>query len=133
MKCVRTALLLAFVCCMGQQLPAADAPAKRKPREALQAFNDLIGSWRATGTPEGTREERQRGFWTETLSWEWQFKGPDAWLTVAFDKGKHFAGGELRYLPDQDRFQLAVTNTAKERLTFTGPLKERVLTLERED
>src|SRR3712207_992209 len=77
--------------------PAADQP-KRGPKEALQAFNDLIGDWRATGVPEGTREKRQREFWTESLNWSWQFKGDDAWLTVGFDKGKHFTGGELRYL-----------------------------------
>src|SRR5262249_37920567 len=59
-------------------------------RKALQPFNDLIGTWRATGTPEGTREEKQRGFWTESLTWAWAFKGDDAWLTVTFDKGKHF-------------------------------------------
>src|SRR5262245_59151074 len=49
--------------------------AKQKPADGLRALNDLIGSWRATGTPEGTREEKQRGFWTETISWSWQFKG----------------------------------------------------------
>jgi hypothetical protein len=132
MNRVGTGLVVLLVVVTAREAATADKP-KRTPKEALQAFNDLIGSWRGTGLPEGTREEKQRGFWTETLSWEWQFKGPDVCLTVAFDKGKHFVGGELHYLPDQDKFQLNVTNTAKESLTFTGPLKERVLTLERED
>ena len=87
----------------------ADAPVQRSPREALQAFNDLIGSWNATGEPEGTRQEKQRGFWTESLRWRWQFKGDDAWLKVAVDKGKYFSNGELRYLPDKDLFQLTRT------------------------
>src|SRR5207302_1721853 len=61
---------------------SADGPVQRSPKEALQAFNDLIGSWNATGEPEGTRQEKQRGFWTETLRWQWQFKGEDVCLKV---------------------------------------------------
>src|SRR5262249_20860896 len=110
-----------------------DTPAGKRPREALQAFNDLIGSWRCTGQPEGTRAERQRGFWTEAMAWEWQFKGDDAWLEVAFDKGKHFTKGELRYLPGEDRYRFTVETPAKETLTFVGALADRRLTLERND
>ena len=133
MKFVRNVLLLALVLSAGPHMLAADPPAKRKPKEALQAFNDLIGSWRATGTPEGTREERQRGFWTETLTWEWQFKGADAWLKIAFDKGKHFSKGELHYLPEKDHYQLTLVTNDKQTLTFTGTLDDRRLTLVRED
>ena len=114
-------------------LGAADGPTKRSPKEALQAFNDLIGQWKGTGTPEGTREEKDKGFWVESLNWRWQFKGEDAWLHVSFEKGKHFLKGDLRYLPDQDQFQFTVLTTAKENLTFTGRLQDRRLTLERTD
>jgi hypothetical protein len=113
--------------------PAADAPAKRSAREALKPLNDLIGSWRATGTPEGTREEKQKGFWTETLTWGWQFKGNDAWLTVTFDKGKYFTKGELRYLADKDSYELKLTTPDKESLAFVGKLDDGRLTLARED
>jgi hypothetical protein len=110
------------------------APAeKRSAREALQPFNDLIGSWRATGTPEGTREEKQRGFWTESQTWGWQFKGNDAWLTLVIDKGKHFQRGELRYLPEQDAYRLTLTTLTRENLTFEGKRDDRRLTLTRED
>jgi hypothetical protein len=112
---------------------AAQPPAKRTAKEALQAFNDLIGSWKGTGTPEGTREEKQRGFWIETIRWEWQFKAGDAWLTLAFDKGKHFRKGELRYLPDRDRFRLTLQTTAGETMAFEGALRDQRLTLERLD
>src|SRR5437879_1449192 len=82
--------------------PAADTPKVELPksaRDALQPFNVLVGSWRGSGAPEGTKEERAAGAWTETVEWVWKFKDQDAWLEVTFDKGKHFTRGELRYTP----------------------------------
>ena len=112
---------------------AADDAPKRSPREALQAFNDLIGSWRGSGEPNGTREDKQKGFWQETIAWQWQFKGDDAWLAAAIDKGKYFTAAELRYLPDGDRYQLTMRTPAKEELVFKGTLADRRLTVERID
>jgi hypothetical protein len=113
----------------------ADAPkAGKTPREALHPFGDLIGSWRATGIPTGTREEQQKGFWTENLAWEWKFKGSDAWLEVVIKDGKYFTSGELRYVPGKDNFELKLKTSGKETVSFTGTLnKEKVLTLEREE
>jgi hypothetical protein len=111
----------------------AEQPAKRSPKEGLRALNDLIGSWRASGTPTGTREEQQRGFWTETQSWSWQFKGDDAWLKADFEKGKYFSKGELHYVPEKDLYAFTVTTPAKDSLIFEGKLKDNVLTFERED
>jgi hypothetical protein len=110
-----------------------DAPmAKRTLKEALQPFNDLIGTWRATCEPgQGTREEKQKNFWTEGISWEWQFKGDDAWLKVAFDKGKHYTAGELRYLPDTDRYRLTLQTPAKATEVFEGVFENKRLILER--
>jgi YHS domain-containing protein len=112
---------------------AENKTATQKPSDALRALNDLIGSWRASGTPEGTREEKQRGFWTETIRWTWQFKGGDVALKAEFDKGKYFSKGELRYLPDKDQYRLSLTTPSKDVLHFQGPLKDHVLTLDRED
>jgi YHS domain len=109
----------------------ADPPASPTPREALQPFGDLIGTWRGTGTlvvPLGAKAD----FWSETSAWEWVFKGNDAWLKATFDKSKNFTGGELRYVPAKDEFTFTVRTPAKETLTYTGSLKERVLKLERE-
>src|SRR5439155_22791050 len=50
-----------------------------------------------------------------------------------FDKGKYFARGELRYLPDKDRYQLKVQTVKKDELVFEGALKDKKLTLERAD
>ena len=126
---------------LGSLLLAALAPAavaddgapKCTPKEALHAFNDLIGSWRASGEPFGTREEKQKGFWQETIAWQWQFKGDDAWLSATFDKGKYFTSAELRDLPDDDRYQLTLHTAAKDDLTFKGALDDHRLTVERTD
>jgi len=122
------ALTALVVCCLS--LPG-QAPAKKGPREALAPFNDLIGTWRAVGTPAGTREEQQKGFWNENMSWEWKFKGPDAWLEVVFKDSKNFTAGELRYDAAKDSFVFTAKTPAKETLTFGGQLsKEKVLTLD---
>jgi YHS domain-containing protein len=116
---------------------AADQPAAKSPRAALQPFSDLIGKWRGTGTPFGTQEEKQKRFWTEKMAWEWQFKDKDAWLKVAFDKSRNFTAGELRYVPAKDHFTLTLTTLKKEKITYVGALeirdKTKVLTLERDD
>jgi hypothetical protein len=127
-------LCLASLCLLLTCLLAADESAKRTPKEALQTFNDLIGNWRGIGEPAtGSREEKQKGFWEESISWEWRFKSGDAWLCAAIDKGKHFSAGELRYLPERDVYALELTTPAKETLTFEGTFKDKRLTLERHD
>ena len=129
MKLANALLVLAVTLAPG--VVGADAP-QRSTKEALQAFNDLIGSWRGTAVPGGSSEDQRRGFWTETINWQWQFKGQDAWLKVDFDKSKQFQSGTLRYLPEKDLYQLTVLTPAKETQTFTGQLAKRVLTLQRE-
>src|SRR3982750_769259 len=88
-------------------LATLSAEPAKAPRETLKPLNILVGSWKGTGTPEGSPDERQKGHWTETVAWEWQFKGDDAWLGVTFDKGKFFARGELR--PAGDKLELKLT------------------------
>lgn len=126
-SCLALTVLLAFA-----PADTADKPGVR-PKEALRVFNDLIGTWRGTGQPEGSRAEKQRGFWVETLNWEWEFKGEDAWLTVAFEKGKYFTQGELRALPKKGQYELKVQTPAKETLTFVGLFADSRLTLDRTD
>ena len=113
--------------------PGADPAAPKSAKEALQPFNVLIGSWKGTGMPEGTREERQNGLWVETLRWGWQFKGDNAWLVVTVDKGKHYTDGELRYNAGKGNYQLTLTTHDKSTVTFAGTLKDKILTLDRTD
>jgi hypothetical protein len=133
MRCAAKGLTLLLLALLAQAGLTADKPAERTPREALKPFNDLIGSWKAIGTPEGKLPEKQKGLWEETISWEWQFKDNDAWLKATFDKGKYFTECTLRYLPDKEQYQLSLTTTDEQKLTFTGPLKEHRLTVERQD
>jgi hypothetical protein len=115
--------------------PNDTSPKAISPKEALQPFNVLVGSWKGTGIPEGTKEERAAGTWSETIAWSWQFKDNDAWLNATFDKGKHFTKGELRYTPDKDqaRFTFTLSAPDKSTQTYVGTLKKEVLTLDRTD
>jgi hypothetical protein len=128
-------VLLLYVGTILPNPPKSDSPKPASAKDALLPFNVLVGSWKGTGTPEGTKEERSAGIWTETIAWSWQFKGDDAWLTATFEKGKHFAKGELRYTPDKDepRFTFTLTAPDKSAFTYVGTLKDKVLALDRTD
>jgi hypothetical protein len=112
---------------------AGEATAAKSPKEALQAFNDLIGSWRGTGEPAGSIEERQRNFWQEKIAWEWQFKKDDVFLRADISRGKYFTAAELRYLPEQERYRLTAHTPSRQALAFEGKLDGKRLTLERKD
>jgi YHS domain-containing protein len=114
-------------------LVSADGPAAPDPRQALQPFNALIGAWRGTGIPEGTAEEKRAGFWSEALAWEWQFPKSGPQLILAFDKGKYFARATLRPLAQTQRYQLRLTDHQNVETTFEGTLRERTLTVDRDD
>src|SRR5262249_62066953 len=81
---IRQAVLIGILAAAaGQATLTADGPAARSPKEALQPFNDLIGSWKGTGEPPRA-PGKQPEFWLETVSWEWQFKGPARPRQVGF-------------------------------------------------
>jgi hypothetical protein len=127
MNPVRVAALLVLAIGIGGA-SGADPP-RRTPREALQAFNDLVGSWRITGEPAG----QPREFWQEKVAWQWRFQGKEAWLQAQFDKGRCFSTAELHYLPGRDAFRLSVHTTAGRKLVFEGPLADRRLVVQRHD
>jgi hypothetical protein len=116
-------------------LNAASATAaneKRSTKEALQALNDFIGTWKGSGGPEKPRPDPKET-WNETVDWAWRFKGNDAWLVMTIKNGKYFQSGELRFLTEKQRYQLTATAKDKKTLIFEGDLKDEVLTLERVD
>jgi YHS domain-containing protein len=102
----------------------ADPTAPSVEKAALQKAQRLVGTWKATGYPDGTREERQKGFWTETITWAWQFQKQDTWLAGKFEKGKHFQSAELRFIADKKHYQLKLTGTDKQISTYTGTVSE---------
>lgn len=119
-------------------LTATTSPvADPTPKDALKPFNLLVGSWKGTGYPDGSKD-RAKDFWTETISWEWQFRGQDGWLVATFDKGRYFTKGELRYLPEKTVYQFTASTPDKKTHVYTGTLttgktRESILTLERTD
>jgi hypothetical protein len=124
-------VLLAGVVAMADAAPAR-AP-KRSAKEGLQELQKLIGTWRGTGEPYGTREEKLRGFWQEKIDWQWQFKGADVWLIANFEKGKYFQKAELRYWPERDVYELKAVTAGKETVIFEGKYAKPRLTVERTD
>jgi len=111
---------------------ADDEDDKKAAKEALQALNDFIGSWKGNGGPEKARPDPQET-WRETVSWSWRFKGDDAWLVMAVKGGRYFKSGELRYVPDKKRYQLTARTVEGKKLSFEGDLKDEILVLERLD
>lgn len=103
------------------------------PREALKPFGTLVGSWKGTGVPEGNREERQNGFWTEMISWEWSFQGTEVSLKAVIRKGKHFTAAEIRPAKQADRFEVVMNTVDKKSLVFSGQFKNQRLIVERTD
>jgi hypothetical protein len=132
MTMVRPSIVVAIAGLFLGNVPPADCASALSAREALRPFNHLVGTWKGTGTPAGSREFQAKNFWIENLTWEWQFKGENAWLTVTFAKSKHFSKGELHYEQGKDEYTLTLFTLAKEKLTYVGKLKEKVLTLQRE-
>jgi len=124
------AALLLGVCLVLPVAPAADSDSE-KAKEALRALQDFIGGWKGSGGP--LRPRPGAPIWAETLDWSWRFKSGDMWLALKIEKGKHFKGGELRYLPGKKLYQFTAEDTKGQKRVFEGPLKNDYLTLERID
>ena len=119
-------------------LVAEPAPKAIPAKEALQPFNLMVGPWRGSGYPEGTREERNKGFWTESLACQWVFAGKDVHIAVAIEKGKYYTAFAIRYVPEKEHFHVTATTIEKKEAVFTGKLtigsqKEPLLTVDRKD
>jgi hypothetical protein len=95
---------------------------KAKAREALKALNDYVGSYKGAGPT-----------WTEKVVWGWKFKGDDRWLHLDIEKGKHFKSGDLRYLPDQAKYELKLKTVDDKEMVFLGQLKGELLNLDYTD
>src|SRR5262245_33053412 len=109
----------------------AEGPAKVDPREALKPFQGLVAPWKETGWPAGSREEKQKNFWTTLVTWQWQFRDGDVALVAKAEAGKVFTRAELRPSAN-NRYQLVV-ELKDEKRVFEGEFKNDRLTVERVD
>ena len=95
-------------------------------KEALQALQDYIGGWKGNGTSEKDRSE----IWKESANWSWRFKGKDTSLTVEIKDSKLFKSGEMRFLPDKEKYQLTLVDKKDKKQVYEGELKKGALILE---
>jgi hypothetical protein len=115
------------------------ADEKVSPKEALQALQEFIGEWKGSGGPDKPKVDPKDPIWSEAISWTWRFKGDDAWLSLDVKNGKYLKGGELRYLPAKQLYQLTLTPAPTDKdkdpkkQVFEGKLDDGTLTLERVD
>lgn len=130
----RSLLAVGLLALLSLAVPGSAANDKEKPtaKEALQEFNDFIGSWKGNGGPEKPRPAPKE-MWSEAVTWAWRFKGDDAWLTMTVKNGRYFQSGDLRYLPAQKRYQLTAATKDGRKLVFEGEWKNEMLTLDRQD
>src|ERR1700674_2608978 len=109
-----SSLLLVMPCVAG---PLLAAPSKEK--EALQALNEFIGSWKGNGSPSKGKPGPS-DLWKENITWGWKFQGDDVALTVTFGDGKYFKSGELHYVAADKKYKLTVKDANDKELVFTG-------------
>lgn len=125
------------VAAVGLAVGAADPPKvspqdAAKSKKALGELQEFVGVWNLEGTQ---KDGAKTAAWREKVSWGWKFQDGDGWLVVQFadGKGKHFSGGDLKYLPAKKKYQLSLTAADKAEQVFEGDLKAGVLKLDRKD
>ncbi len=131
---------LAILVSAGMFTLSAEPEKPQSAKDALKPFQGLIGTWKGTGYPDGTREEREKGHWAETITWAWYFdkeKG-NVSLAAGIEKGKFYTHATLRYDAEKNVYRLILDTVDKSQVTFVGPLtlgkqKEVILTLDRTD
>jgi len=109
-------------------LGPTDAGGKKDPKEALQALQDFIGGWKGSGSNVKTNQ-----IWKENSNWSWRFKGKDVYLTVDFENSRLFKNGEMRWLPEKDKYQLTLVDLKGKKAAYEGTLAKGALNLERLD
>jgi hypothetical protein len=105
---------------------AVDKEDLQEAKEALQAFNDYIGSWKGNGTLEKSSTD----IWKESISWGWRFKKDDIFLALKVKGGKVIKSAELRYLVNKKLYQLTAKDVDDRTMVFVGKLKKNRLVLE---
>lgn len=129
-------LLLGGWCCLpwvrGDDAPA---PPNSNPKssaesakEALAAFNDLIGGWRGTGQP---RRGSNQGAWREDAEWVWEFGKDKGDIAIRYEikDGKLLKSARLTYDAEGQRFVLTATTPDEQSIKYVGGLEGDKLTM----
>src|ERR1700712_3747037 len=126
-------LMVGLAMMVSSSTAAPAAKDAEKTKEALRELQDFIGGWKGSGQTKPKPGPRDP-FWSETVKWNWRFKGDKIWLAVDFEGGKFLKSAEIYYLLDTKKYQLVGTPAeGKGKLTFDGVLKDDKLTFTRTD
>lgn len=99
----------------------ADSGAEKAADSQLQEVQWVIGQWKGVGQP---RRGSSRGAWTEKSEWAWSFKKDLPTFAFASEKGKFFQGGELRFDPEKERYELLAREPENnEPIAFVGKMQ----------
>lgn len=112
------------------QSPNLSKADKAKVKKALQELQEFIGQWNVEGLQKVAGRTEA---WKEKLEWSWKFDKEDkdnAWIVLKIENGKHFSGGEVRYVVPKKKYELTLTPTdgKSKPMTFEGDLRNGVLT-----
>lgn len=114
----------------GDDAPSAvkAEPAAQSAKEALGAFNDLIGGWRGTGQP---RRGSNQGAWREDAEWVWEFGKDKGDVAIRYDvkDGKLLKSARLTYDGEGKQFLLTASTRDEETIQYIGQLEGDKLTL----
>ena len=99
-------------------------------KEALQALQDFIGSWKGNGT---FADRTKPDIWKESADWSWRFKGKEVWLSLDLKDSKYFKSGEMRFLPAKSKYEFTLVDKKDKKDVYTGDFKKGALILERLD
>lgn len=106
---------------------------QEQAKEALQELNEFIGKWDGNGGPPITNPKPGE-IWEETMDWSWKFnREGDSWIVFSTEGGKILPNGELRYLPEEEVYQLIVTDSDDNQRVFEGEFDRGRLELVYED
>ena len=99
---------------------------RAEQKEALAAFNPLVGGWRGTGQP---RRGSAKGAWRETAEWVWDFADDGIALRYDVEDGKLFVSGRLTYDPETEHYTLTALIPGDMERSYTGAVEDEKLVL----
>jgi len=134
--CAVGAILLAFLSARAAdktdkaaapaQSSPSQAPAPRDAKEALAAFNPLVGEWRGVGQ---VRRGSSDGAWTEKGEWVWEFGKGAVAIRYVVEKGKLLQSGTLTWNAKERNFRFEAALPDESQRVYTGTEREGRLVL----